>query len=130
MRRPLSWVGGTALLLAVLPALPAPAFPMARPGRWTTHGPEGGPVYALAISRVAPKTIYAAAAGGGVFRTFDGGDRWKRVDNGLTDVEVTALAVSPFDPDWVLAGTVTNGAYETLDAGRSWQRAGLTRGVN
>jgi len=34
---------------------------------WTSNGPEGGSIYALAIDPLAPTTLYAGTDGGGVF---------------------------------------------------------------
>jgi hypothetical protein len=34
---------------------------------WTSYGPEGGTIYALAIDPQTPSTLYAGTWGGGVF---------------------------------------------------------------
>jgi len=36
---------------------------------WTSHGPYGGEVYALAIDPTTPSTLYAGTAGAGVFHS-------------------------------------------------------------
>jgi hypothetical protein len=40
---------------------------------WTSIGPDGGQIRALAIDPTAPSTLYAGTQGGGVFRSLDGG---------------------------------------------------------
>ena len=60
-----------------------------------------------------------SAAGGGVFRSDDGGRTW--LDAGLSGQSVRALAMAPSDPDVLVAGTL-DGAYRSLNASKSWER--------
>ncbi len=59
------------------------------------------------------------AAGGGVFRSEDGGRNWR--PSGLTGQAVRALVRAPSDPDMLVAGTL-DGVYRSRDAGKSWER--------
>jgi len=72
---------------------------------WTSHGPYGGPVQALAIDPTTPSTLYAGTWGGGVFHSTNGGGSWSPVKTGLSDLEVTALAIDPHTPSTLYAGT-------------------------
>ena len=45
---------------------------------WTSIGPEGGAIAALAIDPMTPGVLYAAA-GGGVFKSTNGGASWSAV---------------------------------------------------
>jgi len=63
---------------------------------WTTSGPDGGTVYALAIDPQAPTTLYAGTRYGGLFRSADGGHAW--APPGLTYTSVVSLAVDPRTP--------------------------------
>jgi len=49
---------------------------------WTSLGPEGGNIGALAIHPVTPQTLYAGT-GGGVFKSTDGGGTWTAMNGGL-----------------------------------------------
>ena len=40
---------------------------------WTSIGPEGGTIHALAVDPATPTTIYAVTFGGGTFKSTDGG---------------------------------------------------------
>ena len=60
-----------------------------------------------------------SAAGGGVFRSADGGRTWSGA--GLAGQAVRALATAPSDPNVLVAGTL-DGVYRSLDAGKSWER--------
>jgi photosystem II stability/assembly factor-like uncharacterized protein len=59
------------------------------------------------------------AAGGGVFRSDDGGHNWRRI--GLANQAVRALAEAPSDPDRLVAGTL-QGVFTSPDAGLHWKR--------
>src|SRR5512135_2118522 len=62
---------------------------------WTSHGPEGGQITALAVDPSKPDTIYAGTGFAGVFRSADGGASWSAVSTGLSDRHVHALAIHP-----------------------------------
>jgi photosystem II stability/assembly factor-like uncharacterized protein len=59
-----------------------------------------------------------SAAGGGVFRSVDGGRSWSGA--GLGGQAVRALAMAPSDPNVLVAGTL-DGIYLSLDASKSWE---------
>jgi photosystem II stability/assembly factor-like uncharacterized protein len=59
------------------------------------------------------------AAGGGVFRSDDGGRIWRA--SGLEGQAVRALVMAPSDPSLLVAGTL-DGVYRSRDAGKSWER--------
>src|SRR5437870_7111893 len=73
---------------------------------WTSNGPEGGWIVALAIDPVTPATLYAGTYLGGVFKSTDGGGSWSAVNIGLpNDSYLSALAVDPQTPTTLYAGT-------------------------
>jgi photosystem II stability/assembly factor-like uncharacterized protein len=59
------------------------------------------------------------AAGGGVFRSGDGGRTWRLA--GLEGQAVRALVIAPSDANMLVAGTL-DGVYRSRDAGKSWER--------
>jgi len=59
------------------------------------------------------------AAGGGIFRSSDGGRSWRT--SGLEGQAVRALAIAPSDADILVAGTL-DGVYRSHDNGKSWNR--------
>ncbi len=89
---------------------------------WTSQGPSGGHVVALAIDPATPSTLYAAtvAGSGGVYKSTDGGARWKGVNTGLPGASVYALAIDPAAPSTVYCGTDGGGVYKTSDGGDHW----------
>jgi photosystem II stability/assembly factor-like uncharacterized protein len=64
-------------------ALLAPAVALAGSGVWTSSGPYGGRVVAMAINPAEPATIYVSSRGG-VFKSVDGGASWNRAQTGLS----------------------------------------------
>ncbi len=82
-------------------------------------------VTAILVDPREPQTLYAstwtrdAPAGGGVFRSGDGGHNWRAL--GLTGQSVRALVQAPSDPNRLVAGTL-EGVFASADDGGSWQR--------
>ena len=66
---------------------------------WTTNGPDGGPIAALAIDPSNPATLYAGTEGGGVFKSTNGGGSWSAINNGLnTTFVISAIVIDPDNP--------------------------------
>ena len=80
-----------------------------------------------------PWTIYSGSPEGGLYKTTDGGDEWKKLKNGLPKgiVGKSAVTVSPANPDrvWAIieAKEPEGGVYRSDDAGHSWTRVNRER---
>jgi len=80
--------------------------------------------------------LYVGAAGGGVWKSKDGGTTFKSVFDHDTQ-SIGAIAIDPTHPDVVWVGTgeswtrnsvgVGDGIYRTDDGGQSWKRMGLEK---
>ena len=100
-----------------------------RGARWALRGRVGARTDAviaqLAVSAGNPARIFAAVwfrepgAGGGVFRSDDGGATWQPA--GLQGEAVRALEFAPSQPELLVAGT-RSGVFRSLDAGGAWER--------
>jgi len=109
------------------------------PASWTPRGPEniGGRITDIAIDPTNDNTVYAGAAEGGVFRSFDGGQSWTPLFDSMPALAIGALAIDPSNPNSILAGTGEvnpgggsvayggTGLYRSLDQGDSWSLVGL-----
>ena len=94
-----------------------------------------GRVTALAVPTPYRKTLYVGAAGGGVWKTSNGGTTWRQVGDSLRNQTVGDLAVAPSDTNVVWVGTGErnslrsqswgNGVHKSTDGGRTWHRMGL-----
>ncbi|MDE2149640.1 MAG: glycosyl hydrolase [Gammaproteobacteria bacterium] len=136
-----------ALILAVCCCVAfAAAKPAAEPAKdvfahleFRNLGPAvaGGRVAAVAGIPGDPRVYYVGAAGGGVFKTTDGGLRWKPVFAHEATGSIGAIALAPENPNLVWVGTgeanIRNdviggtGVYLSTDAGASWKRMGLEK---
>jgi hypothetical protein len=94
---------------------------------WTSNGPEGGMVYALAIDPTTPSTVYAGTYYGGVFKSTNGGGAWSAVNTGLSSYSVSALAIDPTTPSTLYAGT-SGGVFKSTNGSEAWSAviSGLT----
>ena len=101
--------------------------PAAGTNVWTSIGPDGGRVQAIAVDPQNPDTVYAVA-GGAIFKTTDGAANWRRVyspatSDGAANYPATLVAIDPTDSDIVYAGTITAGVFKSTDGGASWSMA-------
>src|ERR1017187_2540110 len=82
----------------------------------TSHGPEGGEIWALAASPKNAGTVYGGTRGG-VFRSTDGGANWNSVRPGFTSL----VAVDPQDLSTVYAVDYYGGGlFKSTDSGQRW----------
>ncbi|MFQ5537251.1 MAG: WD40/YVTN/BNR-like repeat-containing protein [Gemmatimonadota bacterium] len=108
--------------------------------RWRLVGPfRGGRSNAVAGVPGRPRTFYFGGTGGGVWKTTDGGERWRNVSDGFFGTgSVGAITVADSDPNVIYVGMgehavrgVTtshgDGVYRSTDAGRTWTHVGLER---
>jgi photosystem II stability/assembly factor-like uncharacterized protein len=136
---PLGPPGGDARTLAADPARPSRLFLGTADGHifgsedsgahWTLVGRASSRLDAVITAIVVDprdgNTLFASswtrdsAAGGGVFRSADGGRTWSGA--GLAGQAVRSLVMAPSDPNVLVAGTL-DGVYRSLDASRSWER--------
>src|SRR3989442_9574972 len=64
---------------------------------WTSHGPYGGTITALAIDPQTSTTLYAGTLVCGVYKRADGGESWQAINNWLVDVCIRRS--TPSSPD-------------------------------
>jgi photosystem II stability/assembly factor-like uncharacterized protein len=91
-------------------------------GVWTTGGPYGGPVNALAIDHRTPSTLYAGTIAG-VFKSMDAAGTWSAASAGLTDRNIQALAIDPSTSSTLYAGSFGGRVFKSTDSGGSWATA-------
>ena len=105
--------------------------------QWRNIGPDrGGRSIAVSGVRGRPQEAYFGAAGGGLWKTTDGGENWAPVTDGqIASASVGAVAVSESNPDIVFIGTGEScirgnimpgdGVYRSTDAGKTWTHVGF-----
>jgi hypothetical protein len=141
----------TGHLLAPSTSL-APAA-AASPGTWSFVGPQpvandvngpsnygnvSGRVTSIAVDPAVSGTAYAGSAGGGVWKTTDGGAHWAPTTDSLATGAIGAVATGPGgtgQPTVVYAGTgednlcgdcqIGFGVYKSTDGGASWSLSNM-----
>ena len=119
------------------PDVPKPAAQPFGALKWRSLGPARG-VRSIAVEGVAsrPNEYYFGAAGGGLFKSTNGGVTWTNVTDGqLTSSSVGSIGVAPSNPDIVyigmgeseLRGNIAqgDGIYKSTDAGKTWAHLGM-----
>lgn len=104
------------LVAAILGPLLASTPVAAGVNQWTSIGPDGGSIVALAASPSSP-VVYAATAQD-VFYSSDGGTSWGRRSSGIEGDPFTVLLDST-NPSTAYVGT-REGVFKTTDGGLSW----------
>lgn len=105
---------------------------------WREIGPfRGGRSAAVTGVSGKPNLFYMGAAGGGVWRTQDGGRQWKNISDGFFGGSIGSVAVSEYDQNviYVGGGEVTvrgnvssgYGIWKSEDAGKTWMHKGLEK---
>jgi photosystem II stability/assembly factor-like uncharacterized protein len=119
------------------PSVPVAAATAAPQLRWRNIGPAvaGGRVATVAGTDLDPTLFYAGAAGGGVWKSTNGGDDWTPVFDAAGSQSIGAIAISPHDVNDVWVGTGEawprndvipgDGLYHSTDGAKTWTRAGL-----
>jgi photosystem II stability/assembly factor-like uncharacterized protein len=137
---PRSAVFGLILILLSVPALAADsAIDPARLAGLAVRsiGPAGmsGRVATVEGVESDPNVLYVGGAGGGLFKTVNGGATWEPVFDAQPALPIGAIAVFQANPAIVWAGTGEgnlhesalpgDGVYRSLDGGRTWAHLGL-----
>src|SRR5207249_6923529 len=89
---------------------------------WSDVRPAGLPsldIHGFAVDPRNPKTLYAAVAGQGLYRSRDGGRSFSLASN---QVGGNVMALAVLRDGRILAGDMQQGLLESSDGGASWKR--------
>jgi photosystem II stability/assembly factor-like uncharacterized protein len=101
---------------------------------WTHIGPQplqretllAGWMTALAVDPRNGNVVYGGAAGGGVWKTQDGGLNWRPLTDDLPSLSTGSIALDPSAPDTVYVGT----GYLEHSSPNSYYGAGILKSVD
>ena len=146
MKHPVNWLAFLTFTLLVntvfaqTPDRQSSVFhaPLFEELQWRNIGPyRGGRSVAVSGVPGNPMTYFMGSTGGGVWKTTDGGIKWKNISDGyFNSGSVGAIAIAPSDADIIyvgmgehpVRGVMTShgdGIYKSVDGGQSWTYTGL-----
>jgi photosystem II stability/assembly factor-like uncharacterized protein len=107
--------------------------PNALPGSvWISLGPTNGAgrILSVATDPTVPGTAFAGSAGGGAWKTTDGGQTWTSLTDTIPNLAIGAVALAPSSPSVIYLGTGEAGPnsdripgigiLSSSDGGLSW----------
>jgi len=93
-----------------------------------------GRTRAIAVHPTDPTILYLGGANGGVWKTNNGGNTWRALDDFLPSLAVTSIIIHPTNPDTIyiatgesiVAGTDAQstpgaGIFQSVDGGNKWE---------
>jgi len=99
---------------------------------WTsTGGPRGGIGYDIRIHPTNPDVMWTSDAYAGAFRSMNGGQTWRGMNEGITArtgpsgdaIPIFSLAINERQPDILWAGTQgMRGVFKSTDGGVTWSK--------
>lgn len=106
--------------------------------QWRNIGPfRGGRSCAVTGVEGKPNLFYFGAAGGGVWKTGDGGRNWNNISDGFFGGSIGAIEVSKSDNNVIYVGggertvrgnvSIGYGVWKSEDAGKTWVSKGLKK---
>lgn len=119
--------GATVAELAIDPTTPSTVYATTFSGlgfkttdgglTWSTvrTGRRGSEIWEIWVDPVHPDTLYAAT-NQGLFKSTDGGRRWRLIRASLS---ANALVIDPVTPSTLYSGS-SDGVLKSRDGGRSW----------
>jgi photosystem II stability/assembly factor-like uncharacterized protein len=133
--------GAAAMLVGIASAVPAQTLDSATVAgiRWRTVGPANfmGRLSDVVGIPGPSKTMFVAAAGGGIWKTTNNGTTWRPVFDDKRVISMGVLAIAPSDTNVVWAGTGEpnsrntiepgGGIYKSTDGGITWTLMGLEK---
>lgn len=104
--------------------------------QWLGPGNVGGRVRALVIHPTIPDMMWAGTAGGGIWRTTNGGLNWFPMTDFMPSLAVASLVLDPTNPSTLYAGTgelvgsnssiAGAGVFKSTNSGLTWTRLAAT----
>ncbi len=139
LKRPYHWE------LQNTPMIPAGRLFRTQSQTWAPIGPDpmsssfyanvSGRITSLAVDPTNSNTVYAAAAGGGLWKSTDGGASWTSLTDDLPRLSSGSVAIDPNNPATIYYGTGElnfnidgypgAGIFKSTDGGSTWAQLTL-----
>jgi hypothetical protein len=112
---------------------------------WTSLGPNSssggyagiGRINRITLHPTNTNIIFACTAGGGLWKTTNGGSSWVPLTDNLASIGTSGLVINPADPNIMYlatgdgdgADTYSYGVLKSTDGGLTWNSTGLSFGA-
>jgi hypothetical protein len=125
---------------------PAPSFGLAdiiQSRDAPPHGHVAGAVGPVVADPLDANTLFIGTPGGGIWKTTDGGTKWRALTDKQASLSISSLAYDPTDANTLIAGTgltsngtvfglaasggLRNGLLYTQDGGKTWTSLGAEK---
>ena len=109
---------------------------------WAFQGPDTsnggysglGRINKVAVHPTDPNTIYVGTAGGGPWKTTNGGHTWVALYNNLPTIGVSDIVINPLNPNTIYVATgdadgyddYSMGVVKSTDGGATWHPTGMS----
>src|SRR5439155_16692759 len=101
---------------------------------WLGPGNIGGRIRSIVIDRSKPQTMYVGGVSGGIFKTTNGGKKWRPLDDFMANLCVSTLVSPAAAPRTLYAGTGEwlgdrfrgAGVFKSVDGGATWKQLSAT----
>jgi photosystem II stability/assembly factor-like uncharacterized protein len=119
------------------------------PASWTWIGPGniGGRIRSVIIHPTQTNTMWVGTAGGGIWKTTNGGTSWAPMNDFMASLAVGCMAIDKTNPDVLYAGTGEGffeavegssntatmrgaGIFRSIDGGISWEQLANTASLH
>jgi photosystem II stability/assembly factor-like uncharacterized protein len=90
--------------------------------KWASIGPWGGNVTLISADPQNSAILYAGTYGG-LYRSTDGGSKWKALNVTSTPFTAEGVAINPVHGEIVYASTGQSLVYKSIDSGDHWSPA-------
>lgn len=87
---------------------------------WNLATLQNKRIAGLHVDPLNSNILYVNTVDEGIIKSMDGGETWIRINNGISDLQVTSLAIDPTNPNILYIGTFQSGVYKSTDAGFTW----------
>lgn len=86
---------------------------------WTSGGPCGGTIWAIAVDPSTAAVVYAATEGG-LFKSTDSGASWVLLTNAPKGTTIATIVIHPTTTSTLFIGTIERGVWKSINGGSTW----------
>ncbi|OGC93260.1 MAG: hypothetical protein A2W25_00705 [candidate division Zixibacteria bacterium RBG_16_53_22] len=86
---------------------------------WTTDGPYGASILAIAIQPIDQSTIIIGSVEHGIYKSTDAGENWRHIESDIMPVSLREIVHHSLSPNTIYA-CAEGGVFKSTDGGETW----------